>query len=91
MRRKLVVGGIAVVLLGGVVAGLVLAFGSAAKEPAADSALPPATAKIVRTTLVETKTVPGTLGYGEAVPVNATGPGVLTWIAPVGSTVRRGE
>jgi peptidoglycan hydrolase-like protein with peptidoglycan-binding domain len=91
MRRELLVGGTAVVLLGGVVAGLVLAFGSAAKEPAADSALPPATAKIVRTTLVETKRVPGTLGYGEAVPVSATGAGVLTWIAPVGSRVRRGE
>jgi peptidoglycan hydrolase-like protein with peptidoglycan-binding domain len=45
----------------------------------------------VRTTLVETKRVPGTLGYGEAVPVSATGAGVLTWIAPVGSTVKRGE
>jgi peptidoglycan hydrolase-like protein with peptidoglycan-binding domain len=40
---------------------------------------------------VETKTVPGTLGYGGAVPVSATGPGVLTWIAPVGSRVKRGE
>jgi len=91
MRRKLLVGGTAVVLLGGAAAGLVLAFGSGAKGPAADSALPPATAQVRRTTLVETKTVPGTLGYGEAVPVNATGPGLVTWIAPVGSTVKRGE
>jgi peptidoglycan hydrolase-like protein with peptidoglycan-binding domain len=77
-------------MTGGVV-GLVLAFGSAAKEPAADSALPPAAATVRRTTLVETKTVPGALGYGEAVPVSATRPGVLTWIAPVGSTVKRGD
>jgi peptidoglycan hydrolase-like protein with peptidoglycan-binding domain len=92
MRRKvLVTGAVATAIVGGAVAGLVLAFGSAAEEPAADSALPPATAKIVRTTLVETKRVPGTLGYGEAVPVAATEPGVLTWIAPVGSTVKRGE
>lgn len=92
MRRKVVVtGAVATVIVSGAVAGLVLAFGSAAKEPAADSALPPATARVRRTTLVETKTVPGMLGYGEAVPVNGTGPGVLTWIAPVGSTVKRGE
>jgi membrane fusion protein, multidrug efflux system len=90
MRRKVVVtGAIATAIVSGAAAGLVLAFGSAAKEPAADSALPPATAKVTRTTLVETKTVPGTLGYGESVPVNATAPGVLTWIGPVGSTVTR--
>jgi peptidoglycan hydrolase-like protein with peptidoglycan-binding domain len=92
MRRKVVVtGAVATAIVGGAVAGLVLAFGSAAKEPAVDSALRPATAQVRRTTLVETKKVPGTLGYGDPVPVNATGRGVLTWIAPVGSTVKRGE
>jgi multidrug efflux system membrane fusion protein len=40
---------------------------------------------------VETKKVSGTLGYGDPVPINATGPGTITWIAPVGSTVKRGE
>ena len=90
MRRKLLLAAAATAMLGGVVAGLVLAFGSAAKQPAAES-LPPATAKVRRTTLVETKMVPGTLGYGDPVPVNATGRGVLTWIAPVESTVKRGE
>ena len=91
MRPKLLVAGAAVVLLGGTVAGLALAWGSAAKQPAANPALPPATAKVTRTTLVETRTVPGTLGYGEAVPVSAAGTGTLTWIAPVDSTVKRGE
>jgi peptidoglycan hydrolase-like protein with peptidoglycan-binding domain len=91
MWRKVVVGGaVAAAIVGGAVAGLVLAFGSAAKEPATDSALPLATAQVRRTTLVETKPVPGTLGYGEAVPVSASGSGVLTWIAPIGSTVKRG-
>jgi multidrug efflux system membrane fusion protein len=90
MRRKLLIAAAATALLSGAVVGLVLAFRSAAKEPAADSALPPATAQVRRTTMAETKTVPGTLGYGEEVPVNATGPGVLTWIAPVGSRVKRG-
>ncbi len=91
MRRKLLIAAVATAMLGGAVVGLVLSFESAAKEPAADSALPPATAQIRRTTLVEAKTVSGTLGYDEAVPVNATRAGVLTWIARVGSTVKRGE
>ncbi len=91
MRRKLLITGAAVVILGGTVAGLALAWGSAAKEPAANPALPPATAKVTRTTLVETKKVSGTLGYGDAVPVGAARTGTLTWIVPEGSTVKRGE
>jgi hypothetical protein len=91
MRRKLLVTGAAVVIAGGAVVGLARAWGSAAEVPAATPALPPATAKVARTTLVDTKTVSGTLGYGEAVPVSAAQTGTLTWIAPVGSTVKRGE
>jgi hypothetical protein len=91
VRPKLLISGAAVVILGGAVAGLALAWGSAAKQPPANPALPPATAKVTRTTLVETKKVSGTLGYGDAVPVSAAQTGTLTWIAPVGSTVKRGE
>ena len=91
MRRKPLITGAAVVILGGAVAGFVLARGSGGKEPTASSVLPPATAKVTRTTLVETKTVPGTLGYGDPVPVSAAERGTLTWIAPAGSTVKRGE
>jgi len=69
----------------------VLAWGSDGEEPAANPALPPATAKVTRTTLVETKTVSGTLGYGDPVPISAAGSGTLTWVAPVGSTVKRGQ
>jgi peptidoglycan hydrolase-like protein with peptidoglycan-binding domain len=90
-RRKLLVTGAAVVILGGAGAGFVLAWGSDAEELAANPALPPATAEVTRTTLVETKTVAGTLGYGEPVPIRAGGRGTLTWIAPVGSIVKRGE
>jgi peptidoglycan hydrolase-like protein with peptidoglycan-binding domain len=91
MRPKLLITAAAVVLVGAAVAGLALALGSAAKEPVANPALPPATAKVTRTTLVETKKASGTLGYGDPVPVSAAQTGTLTWIAPVGSTVRRGE
>src|SRR5207247_212265 len=82
----------AVVILGGAVAGFVLQdWGSATEQRAANPKLPPATAKVTRTTLVETKRVSGTLGYGDPVPVSATGVGTLTWVAPVGATVKRGE
>jgi hypothetical protein len=53
--------------------------------------MPPATAKVARTTLVETRTVSGTLGYGAQSPISVGGAGTLTWMAPVGSTVSRGE
>jgi multidrug efflux system membrane fusion protein len=91
VRPKLLITSAAVVILGGAAAGLALSWGSAAKQPAATPPLPPATAKVTRTTLVETKKVSGTLGYGDAVPVSAAQTGTLTWIAPVGSTVKRGE
>jgi peptidoglycan hydrolase-like protein with peptidoglycan-binding domain len=91
MMPKLLITGAAVVLLGAAVAGLALAWGSAAKQPAANPALPPATAQVTRTTLVETKKVSGTLGYGDAVPVSAAQTGTLTWIAPEGATVKRGQ
>jgi membrane fusion protein, multidrug efflux system len=91
MRRRLLITGAAVVILGGAVGGLVLAWGSGGKEPAASSALPPATARVTRATLVETKTVPGTLGYGDPAPISPAERGTLTWIAPVGSTVMRGR
>ncbi len=91
MRRRLLITGAVTVVLGGAVAGALLAWRSAAREPAAKPALPPATAIVMRTTLVDTTTVAGTLGYGDPVPISATGGGTLTWIAPVGSTVKRGE
>jgi peptidoglycan hydrolase-like protein with peptidoglycan-binding domain len=91
MRPKLLIASAAVLLVGGTVAGLALAWGSAAKQPAANPGLPPATATVTRTTLVDTKTVSGTLGYGDPVPVGAAQAGTFTWIAPVGSTVKRGQ
>jgi peptidoglycan hydrolase-like protein with peptidoglycan-binding domain len=90
-RTVLITGGVGI-LLGGVVTGaMLLLWGAGATQLAANAALPPATAKVTRTTLVETKKVSGTLGYGDPVPINATLPGTITWIAPVGSTVQRGK
>jgi membrane fusion protein, multidrug efflux system len=59
-------------------------------QPAANS-LPPYTAPVTRMTLVENRTVAGILGFGELVPISVVGTGTLTWIAPIGLTVVRGE
>ncbi|MEW2357631.1 peptidoglycan-binding protein [Spirillospora sp. NPDC029432] len=72
-------------------AGLATAgLGGGGEAPAARGALPPATAPIERTTLVETRTVDGTLGYGTARTVSGTG-GTVTWLARAGTAVARGR
>jgi membrane fusion protein, multidrug efflux system len=73
-----------------ILAGVVAACAPGSAQPVTNS-LPPATAQVVTTTLVETRTLPGALGYGTLTPIRAAGPGILTWIAPVGSIVGRGE
>jgi len=94
MKRQVmipaVIGAAAIMLTGGVAGRAVLSRGSAA-ESGPQTRQPPTTAEVTRTTLVETTTLPGTLGYGEEVPVAASGEGTLTWIAATGSTVMRGE
>jgi membrane fusion protein, multidrug efflux system len=90
MRRTLLVTW-AGLLLGGAVAGFALARGSGGSASAVNPGLPPATAEVTRTTLVETTTVPGTLGYGDPVPVSTPEKGTITWIAPAGSAVKQGE
>ncbi|GGT25403.1 MULTISPECIES: peptidoglycan-binding domain-containing protein [Streptomyces] len=66
---------------------------------------PSATAKVKRTTLTDSETVAGTIGYGEAATVQAVAPGgsaqggaggsggsgILTWLPEAGATIERGE
>jgi membrane fusion protein, multidrug efflux system len=82
---KFLTSGLALVIL------LALAVGCSPNAQPAANPLPPATAPVTRTMLVETRAVAGMLGYGEPVPISAAGAGTLTWIAPAGSTVARGE
>jgi membrane fusion protein, multidrug efflux system len=83
--NKLLIIGIISVILGAAVASC------ASATPPAATPMPPATAEVTRTTLVETRTEAGTLSYGDLTPISAIGSGTLTWIAPVESTVDRGE
>ncbi|TMR03718.1 efflux RND transporter periplasmic adaptor subunit [Actinomadura soli] len=90
-RRAAVLGAAGVVVAGG--AGLATAgLGGGTGEPAAaHSSLPPATAPIERTTLVETQDVDGTLGYGATRAAVGAGGGTLTWLAGAGSVISRGR
>jgi peptidoglycan hydrolase-like protein with peptidoglycan-binding domain len=89
----LVAGG--TVVLGG--AGLAaVGVGGADEETPGRGTLPPATAAVERTTLVETEKVEGTLGYGDARTLSApggrsSGQGLITSLAGEGRTVSRGE
>jgi len=92
MRTAALAGG-AVVVAGAAVAAA-LGFGGGSDGTTVSSHLPPATAKVVKTTLTETKNVSGTLGYGDATTVAARAgaqAGTLTWLAAEGSTVVRGK
>jgi peptidoglycan hydrolase-like protein with peptidoglycan-binding domain len=54
-------------------------------------AAPATTALVARETLVDEVTVAGRLDYGPSVPVLVPGLGTVTWLAPVGAPVRRGQ
>ncbi len=91
-RRSFLLMGTAGLLLGGVIVGSgLLTAQPAAGQLVATPALPPATAPITKSTLVESQSEAGILGYGDPVSVYALDTGMLTWIAAEGSTVARGE
>src|SRR5262245_26383238 len=67
-------------------------FGGMQREPTTDREVkgPKATAAIVERTLTDTKSVPGKLAYGAALPLASKMDGTVTWLPGVGSVVRRG-
>jgi len=87
-RRIAAAGGATLVLL----AGLALT-GLPGRGARADDSDRPrlGSAEISRRTLVEQQDLDGTLGHGDAVPVVNRRNGTLTWMAPAGSTVDRGQ
>jgi len=93
LRAAAGVGG-AVVIVGAAVAAA-LGFGGGDGTVPVSNHLPPATASVTKTTLTETKSVSGTLGYGDAVTVTArpagAGGGTLTWLAAKGTIITRGK
>jgi peptidoglycan hydrolase-like protein with peptidoglycan-binding domain len=94
MRRRLAIAAavaVALAAVGVVVTGAATGFGG---RPAAGPALvaqAPATAEVTRQTLVDYRSVTGTLGYGEQTAVVSKATGVLTWLPAAGSVVERGQ
>ncbi|QFZ24070.1 peptidoglycan-binding protein [Saccharothrix syringae] len=84
---------VAVVLAVAATVGVVLFTRVATRpEPAArPTAPPPATAKVVRTDLVDRVEVDGTPGYGAATPLSGRKQGTLTWLPEPGKVVDRGQ
>ena len=90
-RRKLLRAGVAVTTVALGAAGVTTAVlinqdeaGAAPAAPATD------TVEVVRTDLISRTEASGTLGYADATPVLATGPGTLTWLPKVGAEIGRG-
>ncbi|MER5711383.1 peptidoglycan-binding protein [Streptomyces sp. NPDC002122] len=79
---------VAAAVTGGV---LVLDRGGEAEESGKGGDLPPATATVVRTDLVRSKTVDGTLDFAQRRAVKSAVEGTITVAAPEGKTLTMGE
>jgi hypothetical protein len=92
-RRYLTIGGCALFLAGIVAGGAFLSTSSPSPSVVATRSAVSA-AEVTRTTLRDTRTVNGTLGYGDLVEVpfvSRAASGIVTWIAPEGTVVERGQ
>lgn len=87
-RIGLVIGGIG--LAATAVAGAAVGLGG---DPATTTTVtaPPSTAPVTRTSLTQTELVNGVLDYGEPVPLNGRGSGIVTWLPTLGATIDRGQ
>ena len=80
-----------IVLAVGAVAAAAHGFGGSDGDKSTHSTMPPGTAPVTRTTLTETDTVDGTLGYGSTTTVESQASGKFTALPTPGSTVERGK
>ncbi|MEU4197991.1 peptidoglycan-binding protein [Kribbella sp. NPDC026611] len=89
-RRLLLVGGGAV--LAAILIAVVVGVGGGGSAAETGSAAATPTAKVVKTDLVQSVHVSGTLSYGVPQPMTAPpSNGTITWIAPEGSAVKVGQ
>jgi peptidoglycan hydrolase-like protein with peptidoglycan-binding domain len=88
MRRLLLAAGGLILAVAAVWATLGFGGSGGAAQP---TTAPPATVPIQREDLIRTVTVDGTVGFGTPQPLAVKASGTVTWLAPTGSTVRRGQ
>jgi hypothetical protein len=60
-------------------------------RPAGSDVPDAATTEVTRTDLSDSRTLSGSLGYGQVIPVRAYGEATVTWLPRTGTSVRRGE
>lgn len=78
----------------GVITLLLLTVAMSGPETSASASGSVATATVTRMNLLDTRTQTGTLGFGDPVDVpfiSKARSGIVTWMAPEGSVVKRGE
>jgi peptidoglycan hydrolase-like protein with peptidoglycan-binding domain len=80
-----------IVLAVAAVAAAAHGFGGSDGHKSTHSTMPPGTAPVTRTTLTESDTVDGTLGYGSTTTVQSQASGKFTALPQPGSTVERGK
>lgn len=90
-RRVSAVVALAVVVLGGVAVWRATASPGGGGSVSTASTAPPATAVVTRRDLVDTETVPGTLGYGTTSPVIGQLRGTVTGLPAAGTVVAPGQ
>ncbi|MFC6080121.1 peptidoglycan-binding protein [Sphaerisporangium aureirubrum] len=81
----------AVVLAAGAATAAAVGFGGRGTSAPDVPDLPPATARVVRQTMLDTDEEPGELGYGAATTLAGRVAGVVTRVPPAGRVVRRGK
>src|SRR5690242_16829544 len=94
MQARTIVTGGGIALAAGAIAAIAALWAQPPAPAALPSALAAATAEVTRGRLIDSKTVTGTLGYGELSslrPSLAGASAMVTWLAPVGSVIERGR
>ncbi|HZM75881.1 MAG TPA: peptidoglycan-binding domain-containing protein [Candidatus Limnocylindrales bacterium] len=89
-RRGFIFGGVGAAVLAAASVGLTVGLPTGAAKPTA-SVSPGKTAKVTRQNLSDSETKSGTLGYGTSTSISSRVNGTLTYIAPAGTTVQRGQ
>ena len=90
--RWVVPGVVAVLVVGGVLAGWRTGvFSRPATSGGGQGAAAPSTQPVVRANLSEQTPVDGTLGYAGSYTVTGAGGGTLTWLPSVGQVIRQGQ
>ncbi|MCX4911221.1 peptidoglycan-binding protein [Streptomyces sp. NBC_00878] len=90
-RTTVLVVTLAVLMAGGVGAGLVWAGGGKEQDTEAKDTPRVKSVAVTRTDLSDTREMEGTLGYGVSRTVKGADGGRVTWLPTAGATVKRGE